>query len=159
MKQPRDLARRFLDVADRDIRTLRLLVAAPDSDDEAVGFHAQQSIEKCLKAVLSLNEIAFRRTHDLVELTDLLRDHNKPLPSDVEWLDTLNPYAVAFRYDLFDAEPAALERDHVLKIVVEVRSWPSKHCTRTTTRTVRVRRGPKTQVEPASAFPSRSCAS
>ena len=78
MKQPLDLARRFLDVADRDLRTLRLLAAAPDSDDEAVGFHAQQSIEKCLKAVLSVNEIAFRQTHDLVELTDLLRDHNKP---------------------------------------------------------------------------------
>ena len=123
MKQPLDLARRFLEVADRDIRTLRLLAAAPDSDDEAVGFHAQQSIEKCLKAVLSANEIAFRKTHDLVELTDLLRDHNKPLPPDVELLDTLNPYAVMLRYDLFDAEPAALERDNVLKIVVEVRSW------------------------------------
>ena len=99
MKQPRDLARRFLDVADRDIRTIRLLAAVPTSDDEAVGFHAQQSIEKCLKAVLSVNEIAFRKTHDLVELADLLLDHNKHLPPNVELLDTLNPYAVMLRVE------------------------------------------------------------
>ena len=123
MKQPRDLARRLLDVADRDIRTLRLLAGAPDSDDEVVGFHAQQSIEKCLKAVLSVNEIAFRKTHDLVELTDLLRDHAKALPREVEFIETLNPYAVALRYDLFDVEPAVLERDNVLEIVIEVRNW------------------------------------
>ena len=126
MKQPRDLARRFLDVADRDIRTVRLLAAVPSSDDEAVGFHAQQSIEKCLKAVLSVNEIAFRKTHDLVELADLLRDHKKFLPPDVDSFDTLNPYSVTLRYDLLETEPAALERDHVLKIVAEVRNWAER---------------------------------
>ena len=126
MKRPLDLARRFLAVADRDIRTFRLLAAAADSDDEAVGFHAQQSIEKCLKAVLCVNEIAFRKTHDLVELIDLLRDNKKSLPPDVESLDSLNPYAVTLRYDLFDAEPAAFERDEVLKIVADVRSWAER---------------------------------
>ena len=126
MKQPFDLARRFLAVADRDIRTFRLLAAVADSDDEAVGFHAQQSIEKCLKAVLCANEIAFRKTHDLVELIDLLRDNKKPLPPGVDSLDSLNPYAVALRYDLFDAEPCDFERDAVLKIVADVRSWAER---------------------------------
>ena len=126
MKRPLDLARRFLEVADRDIRTFRLLAAAVDSDDEAVGFHAQQSIEKCIKAVLCVNEIAFRKTHDLVELIDLLRDSKKSLPPDVESLDGLNPYAVTLRYDLLDAEPPTLERDEVLKIVADVRSWAER---------------------------------
>ncbi|HEY2382433.1 MAG TPA: hypothetical protein VGK48_14740 [Terriglobia bacterium] len=49
MKHPVDLARRFLVVADRDIKTLHLLIAASDSDDQAVGFHAQQAIEKWLR--------------------------------------------------------------------------------------------------------------
>ena len=126
MKRPLDLARRFLAVADRDIRTFRLLAAAADSDDEAVGFHAQQSIEKCLKAVLCVNDIAFRKTHDLAELIDLLRDNEKPLPSDVESLDSLNPYAVTLRYDLLDAEPSALERNEMLQIVADVRSWAER---------------------------------
>src|SRR5260370_27434149 len=52
MKHPVDLARRFLALADRDIKTLHLLTAVSDSDDQAIGFHAQQAIEKCLKAVL-----------------------------------------------------------------------------------------------------------
>ena len=57
MKRPVDLGRRFLTLADRDIKTFHLLAAIPDSDDQAVGFHAQQSIEKCIKAVLSVSEI------------------------------------------------------------------------------------------------------
>jgi HEPN domain-containing protein len=73
MKQPIDLARRFLAVADRDLKTLQLLIAAPDSDDQAIGFHAQQAIEKYLKAVLAVNQIAFRKTHDLVEHRNLRR--------------------------------------------------------------------------------------
>jgi HEPN domain-containing protein len=123
MKRPLDLGRRYLEVADRDIRTFRLLAAAVGSDDEAVGFHAQQSVEKCIKAVLSVNEIAFRKTHDLAELIDRLRDNQKILPPEVEVLEALNPYAVTLRYDLFDVEPAALNRDRMLKVVADVRSW------------------------------------
>lgn len=126
MKRPLDLARRFLDVADRDIRTLRILTTAPDSDDEAVGFHAQQSVEKCIKAVLSVNEIAFRKTHDLAELIDLLRDKTQSLPPEAASLVALNPYSVTLRYDLFDVEPAALERDRVLTIVSDVRAWAER---------------------------------
>ena len=88
MKQPRDLARRFLDVADRDIRTLRLLAAAPDSDDEAVGFHARQSIEKCLEAVLSVNEIAFSQRHTTLAGVRIANrkecPYNKEIPYIVE---------------------------------------------------------------------------
>jgi len=46
MKQPVDLAPRFLAVADRDIKTLRLLIATSESDDQSIGFHAQQAIVK-----------------------------------------------------------------------------------------------------------------
>ncbi len=121
MKQPVDLARRFLALADRDIKTFQLLTAAPDSDDQAIGFHAQQAIEKCLKAVLSANQLAFRKTHDLVELLDLLRDKGCTLPPNAESLDTLNPFAVTLRYDLFEAEP--VDRDWIAKAVAAVRVW------------------------------------
>ena len=47
MKQPHDLANRYLVLADRDIKTMILLANVPESDDEAVGFHAQQAVEKC----------------------------------------------------------------------------------------------------------------
>ena len=121
MKHPADLARRFIAVADRDIKTLHLLIAASDSDDQAIGFHAQQAIEKCLKAVLSAHQIVFRKTHDLAELLDLLRDQERTLPSNADSLDTLNPFAVTLRYDLFETE--AVDRDWIAKAVADVRDW------------------------------------
>jgi len=57
MKKPRDLARRFLMLAERDRRTLAVLVDSPDVDDEPIGFHAQQAVEKCLKAILALHRV------------------------------------------------------------------------------------------------------
>ena len=50
MKHPVDLARRFLAVADRDIKTLHLLIAASESDDQAIGFHSQPAIERLKSA-------------------------------------------------------------------------------------------------------------
>jgi len=96
MKQPLDLAQHYLLMADRDINTIRLLVPISESDDEAIGFHAQQAVEKCLKAVLSLHQISFRKTHDLGELIDLLADSGQSVPPNADELDFLNPFAVTF---------------------------------------------------------------
>lgn len=120
MKQPIDLARRFLALADRDINTVRLLAGISESDDEAIGFHAQQAVEKCLKAVLALHAVPFRKTHDLIELVDLLRDNELSLPPNAEALDALNPFAVTFRYD-FIVE--AMDRQQMQEIVETVRHW------------------------------------
>ncbi|MDF0674092.1 MAG: HEPN domain-containing protein [Nitrospira sp.] len=121
MKRPRDLALRFLALADRDMKTCRQLSELPDSDDEAIGFHAQQAIEKCLKAVLAGKAIPFRKTHDLVELVDLLQDRLQLTPPHVEMLDQLNPFAVTFRYDLLDLEP--VNRTQLRSGVEAIRRW------------------------------------
>ena len=124
MKRPVDLARRFLAVADRDIKTVHLLIATSESDDQSIGFHAQQAIEKCLKAVLSANQVAFRKTHDLVELLDFLREKGCKLPPDEDSLDALNPFAVTLRYDLFEAEP--VDRDWIAQVVAGVRLFETE---------------------------------
>jgi HEPN domain-containing protein len=121
MKQPRDLARRFLALADRDIRTFRLLSDIPESDDEAVGFHAQQAVEKCLKAVLAQYRLEVQKTHDLRALLDLLVERNLPIPALAEELDSLSPFAVILRYDL--AETGALDREQARTVVEQVRRW------------------------------------
>lgn len=48
MKQPRDLALRYLALADRDIKTCRQLSDIFDSHDEAIGFHAQKQSKNVL---------------------------------------------------------------------------------------------------------------
>ena len=121
MKQPHDLAKRYLFMADRDIKTMTLLAQILESDDEAVGFHAQQAVEKCLKAVLSLHQIPFRKTHDLGELIDLLSDAGKPTPPEATELEFLNPFAVTFRYDVIDLE--TFDRNQAKDLIEKVRIW------------------------------------
>lgn len=43
----RDLARVLARKAEGDAKAMRRLASDPEIDDEAVGFHAQQAIEKC----------------------------------------------------------------------------------------------------------------
>lgn len=89
MKRPEDLARRFLALADRDIRAFRKLSDDPEIDDEVVGFHAQQAVEKCLKAVLAKHQVELRKTHDLQLLIDLLAQNNLPSPPLCDGIHTL----------------------------------------------------------------------
>lgn len=124
MKQPADLARAYLRLADRDLKALDLLIGSQEIDDETVGFHAQQAVEKCLKAVLAYYSIPFRKTHDLQELMDLLIDNNKSLPPNADKLESLNPYAVLLRYDFIELK--GVDRHAVRELVTLVRSWTVK---------------------------------
>lgn len=91
----------------------------PEIDDEAVGFHAQQAIEKWIKAVMALHGLEEVRIHDLGRLLELLRGAGVELRPDVDRVDELTIYAVPMRYDeLLDAEP--LERDAAIALVEEV---------------------------------------
>ena len=121
MKQPVDLARAYLKLADRDLKAFELLILSREIDDETVGFHAQQAVEKCLKAVLALSSIPFRKTHDLQELMDLLIDNKKTLPPNAEKLEALNPYAVLLRYDFIDLK--GVDRAAARELVLAVRAW------------------------------------
>ncbi len=125
MKQPVDLARAYLKLADRDLKAFELLIRSREIADETVGFHAQQAVEKCLKAVLAFSSIPFRKTHDLQELMDLLIDNKKTLPPNAEKLDVLNPYAVLLRYDFIDVAQG-FDRTAAREIVLSVRAWAEK---------------------------------
>jgi HEPN domain-containing protein len=62
-------ARAWLDRAHRDLRAAGLLIAGL-ANAEAL-FHCQQAAEKALKAFLTLHEKAFRKTHDLGDLSSM----------------------------------------------------------------------------------------
>jgi HEPN domain-containing protein len=92
--------------------------------DEIIGFHCQQSIEKCLKAVLSENQITYRRTHDLQELLQLLIHNGIRFPEAILDVDELSPYAVEFRYDVLPEEKERpLDRREAMRLVSKVRNW------------------------------------
>jgi hypothetical protein len=65
--------------------------------------------------------VAFRRTHDIAELLDLLHDTGRGTPPFSECLDELNPYAAEARYGL--VEPTALDRGAASRMVEAVVTW------------------------------------
>jgi hypothetical protein len=67
-----DYAAGLLVMARKDFDALRGMVGNPLFADEIFGFHAQQAIEKMLKAWLAARGIAFPLTHDLSRLFELL---------------------------------------------------------------------------------------
>jgi len=101
---------------------MRRLASDPEIDDAAVGFHAQQAIEKWMKAVIAIHGLRFKNEHDLGLLLEVLGDGGVDAPPGADWLDELTIYAVPMRYeDLLDVEP--LDRDAVLALVAEVEDW------------------------------------
>lgn len=117
----RTLAETLLRAAERDQQAFRKLADDPALHDSLAGFHAQQAVEKALKSVLAKAGIAFRRTHDIAELLDLLDDSGLPAPPHADRLDELNPYAVEMRYGLI--EPSGLDRPATSLWVQEVIDW------------------------------------
>ena len=66
-------ARRYLQLADDDAAAFRGLRKLPEVKFRLACFHAQQAVEKLLKAVMVLHGVDYQRTHDLYTLATLRR--------------------------------------------------------------------------------------
>ena len=121
MKQ-REQASFLLQKAHHDEVLVQEVLNAEHVADEIVGFHCQQALEKLLKALLSLRGVRYRKTHDLRELMDLLNDAGELLPSDLQDIDVLSPYASLFRYEAMPPS-ASLDRRQALDMVQRLRKW------------------------------------
>jgi HEPN domain-containing protein len=118
-------ARALLRAAGRDWKTVEVLLQHPDAPISSVCFHAQQYLEKAMKAVLVSNAVIFRRTHDLEELADLLeqKEIEPPLPKDQ--LRRLNPFAVTIRYE--DMEITLTDINTVAEMMENAHAWVERH--------------------------------
>lgn len=98
------IAQEWLNRALDDLRVARhTLTLKPDCPYAIVCFHAQQAVEKSLKAILTRLGRQFPKTHDLTELVPLLPDSLREQLTEIEF-NRLNPYAVEARYP-GDLEP------------------------------------------------------
>lgn len=74
-----------------------MFTAVDDSPTDTVCFHAQQCVEKYIKALLIFRATPFPKTHAIHVLRALLPPHLRPnLDSEVE--DRLTRYATVLRY-------------------------------------------------------------
>lgn len=89
--------------------------------DAIVGFHAQQAVEKALKAVMIQREIDFRFNHDLAYLIELLEADGVAVPPALTDADRLSAYAVRLRYDEVPGE--LVTRAEALVIATAAIAW------------------------------------
>jgi HEPN domain-containing protein len=115
-----EVAHLFLRKAASDLSAARSLARDPDQHDDVVGFHAQQAIEKSLKAVLAVRSFEIPRTHDLDLLTRLVAPDAGELPDELRGAKQLSPWAVATRYDDTDA---ALDRGAAILVAEKSLMW------------------------------------
>jgi len=111
----------MLESARRDAAAYQALIRDATIHDSILGFHAQQVVEKAIKAVLFKHRVLVPRTHDIAQLLDALADVAIPAPPHADEIDTLNPYAVQARYGTLDA--GALDRQVVGVWMNEVLAW------------------------------------
>lgn len=127
---PQTQAEVLLIKAAEDEATLHVL-GIPDS---VLGFHAQQSVEKLMKALISARSSQFEMTHDLHRLEQALKGLGETLPSAPIRFSDLNDFAVEYRYDLLfqHANPDKAElletvrliREHVVARVAALSATP-----------------------------------
>jgi HEPN domain-containing protein len=105
-----------------DATAAREFAGNSDITDEIIGFHAQQAIEKWLKAIIAGRGESFEHTHDLRRLVRVAAHDLGNAPFDVDAVIALTQYSAPLRYeDLLDAEP--LDREATISLVDEVRKW------------------------------------
>jgi hypothetical protein len=81
-----------------DEKSLFRLIGEDDIPDDGLGFHAQQAVEKMIKAVLAHNDVSYERTHNIAYLLKLLDGASIPKPNTAADLPNLSPWAAEFRY-------------------------------------------------------------
>ncbi len=118
---PQDPTGDLLALAQEDLSSARALVAAEGIFERPVGFHAQQAVEKALKAALAARGAEFPFTHDIALLIELCEDHGLELPPDLQGADRLTPYAATVRYGLGD--PATVNASDAIRWAAGAIEW------------------------------------
>jgi HEPN domain-containing protein len=121
MADQHDLARGLLELAHDDHVAANALLDVAAVSDAIVAFHAQQAVEKALKAVLADRGAIYPFTHDVGLLTALCADAGIVTPSSLDDADRLTPYGVALRYGAKSA--GTVDRRTALDLAGAAISW------------------------------------
>jgi HEPN domain-containing protein len=96
-----------------------MLADDTDIDDNIVGFHAQQAVEKALKVALVLQDADLPLSHDLKFLVRQVGESGVEPPDSLVAAQWLTSWAAELRYD----EPIALDRPEALAVAENAVSW------------------------------------
>ena len=114
-----EVARLLLDKAAGDLAAVRVLAADKNQADHVVGLHAQQTVEKSIKAVLASREVELPMTHDLGYLVALVEGIEGP-PANVSGSRWLTPWAGGWRYE---TEGSPIDRALAVSVAEAAFDW------------------------------------
>jgi len=120
-------ALRWVEKAEKDIESARHLLGLGSHLADVACFHAQQAVEKLLKAFLVSRGAEITKTHNIARLIERCREIDPEFERlyDME-ADRLTEYAVEARYPEFEEEPSAEEAEEAVKIAEKVREFVVK---------------------------------
>ncbi len=105
-----------------DAAAVRAIISVTAVTDAIVGFHAQQAVEKSIKAVLVSHEQTFPFTHDLEGLIERCSEAGIEVPEELDRMaGLLTPYAVRHRYG--GEPPALVDREAALALAACAVAW------------------------------------
>ena len=124
MDESKERALSLLRKAREDHHAAACLAADADASLWTVGFHAQQAVEKAVKAALMRRGVRYPFTHDIAALLKLAHQEGLPLPAHSEDMPYLTPFGTLFRYE--DEEwglPETLSKEQFLKWAEDAVGW------------------------------------
>jgi len=113
--------------AESDLRTAQILIKDENPPTDSICFHAQQAVEKLLKAYLTYLDIKAPKTHDIATLLEFCLSADEEFKElDREKLEELTFYAVEIRYPDAFYQPSIEEAREALKQAVSLKEFVLK---------------------------------
>ncbi|MBM4271882.1 MAG: HEPN domain-containing protein [Deltaproteobacteria bacterium] len=114
--------RQWLTFADEDLNLAKHgLTLTTGIPYRLIAYHAQQCVEKHLKAYLVFRGIDFPYTHNISLLLELCAE-SADWTADIQDAEELSPYAVTARYPGEDEEVTSEEASRAIEIADDVRN-------------------------------------
>jgi HEPN domain-containing protein len=82
-----------------DLQACQKLADDTEVDDNIIGFHAQQAVEKALKVALVLADADLPLSHDIAFLVRQVGESGIESPGEFSNSEWLTPWAAELRYD------------------------------------------------------------
>ena len=120
-KELRQKVLQWLVYAEEDLRLARHgLTLKSNCPYRLIAYHAQQCVEKHLKAYLVHQSIDFPYTHNIARLLELCAEH-APWAENLTDAEELTPFAITARYPGEDEEVSRTEATRAIEIAERVR--------------------------------------
>jgi HEPN domain-containing protein len=125
MKPPdevrRDLVRQWIAKADQDLAAAEILLENGVRLQPVIAFHAQQAVEKYLKAILVRHQVYFPKTHDIGTVLGLVARCEPATAAALQDATLLTPFGVEIRYPGDMPEVVAGEETQAVEIARRAR--------------------------------------